>query len=400
MRNHLSDLRGAGRIAIDATHGITDLVEAMHTRIAAVSAPVGGPVIGQATRSITALVYQGIRGVTRVVGGGIDVALGVLTPAVGHMESPPQREVLIAALNGVLGDYLAATGNPLALPMTLRRDGRPLPLARDGLAEAVQSAGPKVLVLVHGLSMSDLQWNREGHDHGVALAADLGYTPVYLHYNSGLHVSENGRAFGELLEALVASWPVPISEIAIVGHSMGGLVARSAHRQAVVAGHAWPHLVRSTVCLGTPHHGAPLERVGNWIDHLLAATPYTEPFSRLGRVRSAGITDLRHGCLLEEDWAGHDRFVRRSDPRTPVPLPDTVRCFAIGALLSGAGDDARGRAVGDGLVPLASALGQHREARFTLAFEETHQWIARDAGHLDLLSRRDVYARLRDWLGR
>jgi hypothetical protein len=323
-----------------------------------------------------------------------------LTPAVGHVESPPQREALVAALNGVLGDYLAATRNPLALPMTLRRDGRPLSLTRDGLAEAVPSAGGKVLVLVHGLCMNDQQWNGDGHDHGVALAADLGYTPVYLHYNSGLHVSDNGRAFGDVLEALVAAWPVPIAEIAIVGHSMGGLLARSAHRQAVVAGHAWPGLLRAMVCLGTPHHGAPLERIGNWIDHLLAATPYTEPFSRLGRVRSAGITDLRHGCLLEQDWTGHDRFVRRPDPRTPVPLPDTVRCFAIGALLGGVGGGMRARAIGDGLVPLASALGQHREPRFTLAFDETHQWIARDASHLDLLRRSDVYERMRSWLAR
>ena len=318
----------------------------------------------------------------------------------GHVESPPQREALVAALNGVLGDYLAATGNPLAVPMTLRRDGRPLALTRDRIAEAVPAAGTRVLVLVHGLCMNDLQWNRDGHDHGVALAADLGYTPVYLHYNSGLHVSDNGRAFGEVLEALVASWPVPIAEIAIVGHSMGGLVARSAHWQAAAAGHAWPGVLRAMVFLGTPHHGAPLERIGNWIDQLLATTPYTEPFSRLGRVRSAGITDLRHGCVLEQDWTGHDRFVRRPDPRTPVPLPDGVECCAVAACLDANARGVRSRAIGDGLVPLDSALGRHRDERFVLQFPDAHQWIARGTSHLDLLSRPEVYEQLRSWLGR
>ena len=247
-------------------------------------------------------------------------------------------------------------------------------------------AGARVLVLVHGLCMSDLQWNRDGHDHGVALAADLGFTPVYLHYNSGLHVSDNGRAFGEVLETLVASWPVPISEIAIVGHSMGGLVARSAYWQAAAAGHAWPGVLRAMVFLGTPHHGAPLERIGNWIDQLLAATPYTEPFARLGRVRSAGITDLRHGCLLEQDWTGHDRFVRRPDPRTPVPLPEGVECYAVAASLdatarrrSGPGDRRRARAARQ--RPRTDIVTRDS----CWQFPDTHQWIARGTSHLDLL---------------
>jgi hypothetical protein len=258
--------------------------------------------------------------------------------------------------------------------------------------------GAKVLVLAHGLCMNDLQWNRRGHDHGAALARDLGYTPVYLHYNTGLHISTNGGAFAGQLEALVAAWPVPVAQVAIVAHSMGGLVARSAHHQATLAGQAWPRLLRTLVFLGTPHHGAPLERGGHWIDLLLEATPYTAPFARLGRIRSAGITDLRHGCLLDEDWAGHDRFAARTDPRRPVPLPDGVRSFAIAATTGTSGDGLRARVVGDGLVPLPSALGQHRDPRLALAFPDAHQWVARETNHLDLLSRPEVYERLRSWL--
>ena len=397
-QNHLSDLRGAGRIAIDATRGITDLVEAVHRTIAGVSAPIGGPLIAGATSGITTLVYQSIRGITRAVGGGIDGALGLLAPAMGHLESPPERDALVSALNGVLGDYLAATANPLALTMTLRRNGRALALTPDAIAAAMPAAGARILVLAHGLCMNDLQWNRGGHDHGVALASELGYTPVYLRYNSGLHVSVNGRLLADMLEALLASWPVPVTGISLVALSMGGLVARSADVQARLAGHAWPAWLRAMVFLGTPHHGAPLERIGNWTEQLLAATPYTEPFTRLGRVRSAGITDLRHGCLLEDDWTGHDRFAARKDPRRPMPLPDGVACHAVAATLGRHAASLKSRVIGDGLVPVESALGRHSDPRFTLAFPEAHQWVAEGASHLDLLSRSDVYERLRSWL--
>jgi hypothetical protein len=187
-------------------------------------------------------------------------------------------------------------------------------------------------------------------------------------------------------------------------------VARSALHYGTAAGNAWPRLTHRMVFLGTPHHGAPLERGGQWIDTLLHSTGYTAPFARLGRVRSAGITDLRHGNLLDEDWHGHDRFAHGHDLRTPLPLPKDVRCHAIAAttahadeVRSAAGasaqDTARlSRLPGDGLVPLDSALGRHADPRFALAVSPDDCWIAADTGHLELLSSRAVYERVRDWL--
>ncbi|MCU0804573.1 MAG: GPI inositol-deacylase [Burkholderiales bacterium] len=397
-RNPVSDIRGASRLAIDAIAGITGLVEAMHTHIAKAPTKLGGPIVSGAVNGTASAVYKSIRGVTRMVGGGIDLALGALAPAVGELEPAPAREAVVAALNGVLGDHLEATHNPLAIQMRLRRNGRPLTLTREALAAAIPNESAKVVVLVHGLCMNDLGWERDGHDHGAALARDLGYTPVYLHYNTGLHISLNGRAFADELEALVAAWPRPLEDLTIVAHSMGGLVARSACSYAGEAGHAWPTRLRKLVFLGTPHHGAPLERGGHWLDLLLDKSPYTAPFSRLGKVRSAGITDLRHGALRDEDWQGHDRFARRADPRMPVPLPAGVACYAIAATVSDAHAPLRDRLVGDGLVPVPSALGEHADPRFALVFAEAHRWIAYDAGHLDLLSSEAVYAKLRDWL--
>ena len=395
-RNHLSDLRGASRLAIDATRGIADLVEAMHHNIVRTPALLDRPPAGR-TRGITGLVYRSVHGVTRLVGGSIDAVLGRLAPVLGHVEPSPAREAIVAALNGVLGDHLAETRNPLAIALGFRRDGKALPPERPALAAAIPACTGRLLVLAHGLCLNDLQWNRRGHDHGAALARDLGYTPVYLHYNTGLHISTNGRQLAEALEALVAQWPVPLEKFALVAHSMGGLVARSACHYGALAAHAWPRRLGTLVFLGTPHHGAPMERGGNWIDTLLEISPYTAPFARLGKIRSAGITDLRYGNLADEDWQGRDRFAR-GDRRRFVPLPDGVRCFAIGATAVAKRRRGQRALPGDGLVPLASALGTHDNPALDLAIPKSRQWIAHDCGHLDLLDRPEVYRRIRRWL--
>ena len=397
-RNHLTDLRGITRLAIDATAGVTELVEAVHAEIARIPTKLGGPVVAGAVNGITRLVYRSIHGVTRVAGGGIDVVLAQLGPVLGEVDSSPTREAMIAALNGVLGDRLAETGNPLAITMRWRAQGRPFDPVPSGVAAVFATPSPKIVVLVHGLCMNDLQWTRRGHDHGAALSRDLGHTPVYVHYNTGRHVSTNGRALTTMLEALVAAWPVPVEELVIVAHSMGGLVARSAHHYGMAAGHAWCRRLRKVVFLGTPHHGSPLERGGHGLHRLFDQIPFAGPFGRLGTIRSAGITDLRHGNLLDEDWRGRDRFAHGDDARRPVPLPEGVDCFAIGATMGTSPSDLRARLLGDGLVPLGSALGRHDDPRFALDFHESRRWVASGTGHFDLLSRPQVYERVLGWL--
>ncbi|HEU4728317.1 MAG TPA: hypothetical protein VFT22_10520 [Kofleriaceae bacterium] len=393
-RRHVDDLRGASRLAIDATRGVTGLVEAMHTTIASGPTILGRPLAVPA-QLVNQLVYASIRGVTRLVGDALDVALAQLAPLLGSSVPGGEREAVIAALNGVLGDHLAEHDNPLALAMQLRHRGEPLELSPGGLRRALPQAGRKLVVLVHGLCMTDGQWMRRGHDHGAALARDLGYTPVYAFYNSGLHVSTNGHALAAQLEQLIATWPVPLDDLVILGHSMGGLVARSACHAAEQAGHAWRPRLRSLIALGSPHHGAPLERRGHRLDLVLGITPYTAPFRSLGRIRSAGITDLRFGNVLDEHWRDADRFAHHGDRRSALALPVGVACYAIAGTLAPIAAD---RLPGDGLVPVASALGVHRDPALTLVFPDAHRFVAVATGHLDLLSSRAVYATLRSWL--
>lgn len=364
----------------------------MHREIACVPFVRGGRSEG-ATRGITALVYRSIRGTTRVLGLAYDVAVARLGAGSAERTPTRRREAVRAALNGVVGDHLAATGNPLAIPMRLMSDGRRLLLDPVAGPSAIRAARPRVVVLIHGSCLDDRSWARDGDEHGAALARDLDRTPVYLHYNSGLHVSTNGRRLASLLDELVRTWPVPLEGLSIVGHSMGGLVARSACHYATEAGLAWPRLRDGIVFVGTPHHGAPLAVGGHVVHAVLGVSPYTAPIALLGRICSAGVTDLRRRSLLDEDWEGRDQFAPAPGPPTPVPLPHGVRCFAI------AGSTGRlGAVLGDGLVPVSSALGRGRDARRALAFPESRRWVARGVGHKDLLGDPGVRDRIREWL--
>jgi len=392
-----ADLLGYSRLVIAATLGITAVVEAMHANILRSSGIDHTQALGR-TSGITGTVYKSVRGVTTLVGGGIDAILSRVVPELGQNDSSAEREAMLAKLNGVIGDYLAATNNPFAISMCMRRNGKPLDIEGQALAGPTVCATTKLLVLVHGLGMSDLQWERNGHDHGNALARDLGFSPIYLHYNSGLHVSTNGRALAELLEVLVQEWPVPLEEFVILGHSMGGLVSRAAFHYGKLARHQWTQKLRKLIFLGAPHHGSPLEQGANLLNGAFELSSYTTALARLGKIRSAGITDLRYGNLLDEDWQSRDRFAHVGDLRRPVPLPKQVQCYAIAACVSKRPGSSSSVVLSDGLVPVSSALGRHSDPRLTLALAKSRQFVSYGLRHFDLLSHPVVYEQIRKWL--
>lgn len=397
-----SDLRSIAKLATQATNGVTHIVEGVHR---SVLNTVGVPGVGEPgpIGGITGLVYKSIFGTTRILGKGVDAALASLEPYVASaddsVQASPQREAFLAALNGMIGDRLLASDNPLATPMRLYYEGATLNW--DVLPEMPAATG-KVLVLVHGLCVNEQCWRarRKGHavDHGRALERELGYTPVYLRYNSGRHTSQNGQELALQLQQMVAHWPVPIEELSILAHSMGGLVARSACEAGRTSSSPWLGKLKHMIFLGTPHHGAPLERAGSWVDEILGKTPYTAPFATLGRLRSAGITDLRHGNVVDADWQIHDRFVRRPDRRRLLPLPEGVRCHTVAATTAFKRNKLAERLIGDGLVSLPSALGQHDDPRRKLAFARSAQHVVFRMHHMDLLNHPDVSAKIVQWL--
>jgi len=371
-----ADLHGLAQLAGDGVAGTSRLAEQLHLTILSAATPTGKPVEGR-TRGITGLVYRSILGVNSLVGASIKALGSRLAPHRPEAESSAAREQWLAALNGVLGDHLVASGNHLAIPMRFRHRGRPLCLEREALSAAFERPTGRLLVAVHGLCMNDLNW---GGTDGIPdrLSRSLDYTPLYLHYNTGRAIADNGHELAQQLETLVEQWPVPVTDIVIIGHSMGGLIARCALDEGTSARRRWVDSVSRIAFLGTPHHGAPMERVGHRFESLLGMSPYSAPFTRLGGIRSAGIIDLRHGRL----------------PRSEIEVQE----FAIAATARTPAGRLLGGLLGDELVPVDSALGRHPDPELALGIPEERSRVIPDAGHLGLLYHPEVYRSLRRWL--
>jgi pimeloyl-ACP methyl ester carboxylesterase len=313
----------------------------------------------------------------------------------------------LGALNGIAGDRLARDHPDLALELTVRRGGRDVALDADSLREAFPDATEKLVVFVHGLCGTDdgWRWAAPGagetgrRPYGARLRDELGYTPIYVRYNTGLHISDNGRRLAAVLERLTAEWPVEVGEMALIGHSMGGLVARSACRYGELEDRAWTDRTRNVFCLGTPHLGAPLEKAANVASWPLNRLPETRPFADLFfNRRSAGIKDLRFGSCAEEDWCeceDPDEFL--SDRCTEVPFLPGATYYFVGATLTRR-PDGLGSLAGDLLVRYPSASGAGRRRR--IPFEIGNGRHIGGLDHMRLLNNPAVYAQIRDWLAR
>jgi hypothetical protein len=391
LRSPVEDVRGATRLAVDLTVLVTDVVETIHDNVAARGRDAVGLAAVAPATGLTGFVYRRIRGVAQLVGTVVDAVLAPLVPFVPGPHDWPGRDTLAGAINGVLGDHLEATDNPLQIHMQLRMNGRAVDGgSRDPISPNVR---PRIVVAVPGLCMTDACWNRGGHNHAERLAHDLDAELVYVRYNSGRHISTNGAQFAGQIDAMVARWPAPPA-ITLVGHSMGGLVIRSACAAGAAAGQAWVRRVKAVAFIGTPHRGAPLERHGHGVDRLFAASSYTVALTRLSRIRSAGITDLRHGSTRDTDWKGRDRFAHDGYACRPQPLPPHVAAFTVAGSL---GKRSSSSLRGDGLVPVASALDRHC-GDDDAAIAPARSFIAYETGHLELLASTAVYAQLRRWL--
>lgn len=391
--------RGTSRLIFDSVAGITSAVEGMHETIARHPLP-WSPQPERPTRAhglIAATVYATIRGVNGLLREGIDLSMAWLPERTEEPQYSAASIKAIAALNGVLGDHLEATDNPLATPMRLLTPQHPLALDQASLETAIGQASSHVVILVHGLSMSELCWNRnETPGIGQRLQDALGVTPLYLRYNTGRHISTNGQEFATQLEQLCANWPVPVESLSLIGHSMGGLVIRSACWYAQQSGSEWLSQLRRVVCLGTPHHGSPIARAGHSLNAAMQNIAYTQPLA-FGRRRSAGIKDLRHGDLLDDDWRDHHPDELRPDTRRPVPLLEGVEYYFAAATLGRHKKDPLGHLLGDLLVRMDSATGTHRENLRHLNIKAENCAVFHEKNHFDLLDDSKVQQQIVDW---
>lgn len=405
--------RGALMLVAEAVDHLTARVHELHRAISAI--PFNSlrrvPVVNagsEATRSVhdgvTDGVYGVIRGGARTFFSAADAVLRrverappLALPAAEFERDTRTQDDVIAALSGAVGDHMAFRRNPLAIRLGIYRHGERVRADARGLFGAFPHATPKLALFLHGLCGSENVWamHRQPGDaqtepYGPRLARDLGYTPVYLRYNSGLRISRNGRALARLLDKLQTHWPVPLEEIVLIGHSMGGLVARSAAHVAVTRGASWIASLRQIICLGTPHLGAPLEKVVHVGTHLMRRLPLVRPIAKLLDSRSLGIKDLRWGYTQDAEWKHRDPDeFWTADRMQSAPVPG-VRYRFLGTCLTQNPEHPLTRAIGDGLVRLPSSLAADIAGADGAMRAQLH--------HLRLLNHPEVYAQIRAWL--
>jgi pimeloyl-ACP methyl ester carboxylesterase len=383
------------------TGGIGQVQRAISGRVFRVVGP-GAMLVRPVHEGITRGVYRGLGAGTRAVGLAAGLAVdrhAARRRAAGRPLALPSATrpgaALIGAVTGLTGDALEEQGSPLAQPMAVRVGGVPVPLEPDALAAAFPSATERIVVFLHGLMETEFSWGAR-ETYGERLERELGYTPVYVRYNSGLHISRNGRCLSELMDELVAAWPVEAERVALVGHSMGGLVARSACHRGAEEGADWAQHVTTSVSLGTPHMGAPLEQAVHYLSAGLARLPETRPLANFLRRRSGGIRDLRQGSLVDEDWRDCDRDALKAAACAEIPLLEgATHCF-VSATVTRSDRHPVGRLIGDTLVLKPSATGRSRTRR--IPFEEEFGMHLGGAHHFALLNHPAVYEKLRAWL--
>jgi pimeloyl-ACP methyl ester carboxylesterase len=409
-----ADLRAAVSLAGRGVAATTRTIRDLHLAIARRPFRASGAVAKPAhllhdaiSTSVYATVAAGAR-VAATTAGFAAAARAAVDPSYRPLSERPRGNVALGAINGAWGDWLDRTRSPLALRMALRYAGREIaPLTPAGIAAAYQQTAPTgdVAIWLHGLCETDASWQlgaerhyQDPHStHGERLRQETQLTSAYLRYNTGLHISANGRSLDLLLTELTDAWPVPITRLTLIGHSMGGLVVRSAAAQGCANGSPWVERVRRVVYLGSPHLGAPLEVGAARAARALRRLPETKPLADALASRSVGIKDLRYGDVLDDDWADVTDFDGpRPEPTNCAPLLDGAEHYFIGATIGARHDTPVARILGDALVPFASASGAGRGR--TLGLDVDRGRHLGGLHHFDLLNHPRVYAVLREWL--
>jgi pimeloyl-ACP methyl ester carboxylesterase len=404
-----SEIEAIGELAGDALAAGGALISEMHEGIA--SRPFG--ILGAAAApvryvhdEVSRRVYGGLReGLRTASRGGASLLSrrhGEDGPA---LAGTPAGSLALAALNGLYGNHLHDRGHPLALGMEIRRGGAEVALTGEGLDQAFPDATSRIAVFVHGLCETDESWRRPPlraerpgrRTYGERLQDELSFTPISLRYNTGLRVSQNGRELARLLDELISAWPTGVEELMLVGHSMGGLVARSACHYAEQDGRRWADSVRHVFCLGSPHLGADLEKGVNVMGWAFGRLPETRALGSFLNARSVGIKDLRFGSCVEEEWSDSDPDEFLRDRCREVPFLPDANYYFIGATLS---EGPLGSLLGDLLVRIPSASGRGNGKGRRIPFEVDNGLELSGLTHFDLLNHPAVYERIRAWVTR
>ena len=391
------EIRGLGDLVDLVAERVTTPVEGMHRAIADRSLRWTGSTGEPARRRVDATIAS-IYDVIRLGGSAAGATIGLIAAArPGAFSGTEFGRKLQAVANATWGDELEKRNNGFRTRMGVRDpSGAPVALTPAGVAAAFPEAESRVAILVHGLGRTEQSWLAKDDRDGLwdRLNIEPSITPVMVRYNSGRHLSDNGAELAGLLEMLWNSWPIPIESMALVGHSMGGLVIRSACHFARAADRDWVNALDHVVTVASPHLGAPLEKAANIVSWGLRATPESSPLAEFLDARSVGIKDLRFGIISEENWydSGTDAS-SAGKPTDPSPVPEVDHHF-LAAVVTKNPAHPVGAVLGDLMVRAASGTGRGRRRHV----EATHTQVLGGRRHFDLLHDPEVQDQVLEWL--
>jgi pimeloyl-ACP methyl ester carboxylesterase len=403
------DIEAIGELTGTALSATSGLIGEMHASVAKRPFEIIGPAAAPMRAvhdSVSSAVYRGLQAGARVACRASALALTLRSnESSPRLVDTPAGARALTAINGMYGDHLYERGSSLAFDMEIRRGGQAIPATPDALAQAFPDATARIAVFIHGLFESDQSWSFSGTADGQAtqlsygerLHDELGFTPIYLRYNTGRRVSHNGREAAALMDELACAWPTEVREVVLVGHSMGGLVARSTCHYAQLEQCRWAAAVRHVFCLGTPHLGADIEKGVNVLGWAFGQLPETGALRTFLNTRSVGIKDLRFGALVDEDWHGHDADEFLVDRCQEVPFLPQANYYFISATLS---DGPVGTLVGDLLVRTPSATGRGIGEGRVIPFHPDNGHELAGLHHFHLLNDVAVYEQIRAWIDR
>ncbi|HEX4856478.1 MAG TPA: alpha/beta hydrolase [Limnobacter sp.] len=316
----------------------------------------------------------------------IDQALdGELMDVVDHLptalipDAKTDRRIsaVASAINGVFGDHLAATRNPMQVHMNLYAQGQVLTADPEALKARFPDAQSHLVIFIHGLCCNEDSWQMyynpmepATRPYGDKLEEDFPVTSLYLRYNTGRNIESNARQFKRLLNKLVRNWPVPVKGITLVGHSMGGLVSRAMVEALTDEDVVLKSAIRDVVCLGSPHAGAPLARLAAAGEQLLGKFELSRPIGKVLGVRSRGIRDLKDGLGPIQTRGGQE-----------------VMFHLVGSTIGDHTSSWLNTTVGDGLVTPDSAHADDTGKAQRVIFAQKH--------HMTLLNDPDVFLELK-----
>lgn len=310
-----------------------------------------------------------------------------------------------SAINGAIGDHLETTHNSLSLSMGFYHQNEPVELDADSLQKQFPKLSEKICIMVHGLCVNESAWRSYSQQHwgksqdfGQLLQQELGYTPFYVRYNSGRHISHNGHDLDLLIEELVQNYPIDVKDIVIIGHSMGGLIARSANHFTASSHTLWHTQLSQVICLGSPHLGAPLEQVAHLGTALLEQVSFTQPIAKIIKQRSIGIKDLRYGYVTDEDWDTQDQDSLEGNKRTIAQQLKHVKYSFIGSSLSKDTQHPVAHILGDILVPVKSSTGDHHAEELRVPYCDDRYKLLGGVNHIALQNHPLAYEQIKIWL--